>query len=90
MEAIFAVTPSETIKCVLLSVYLIWILLIFFLSRTKLIDDAHRPNPQYRGLVHGTVSIVRQEGIMGIYRGLFPVASAFLILYASLILTLFR
>ncbi|KAJ7650378.1 mitochondrial tricarboxylate transporter [Roridomyces roridus] len=54
MEAIFAVTPSETIK-------------------TKLIDDAKRPNPQYRGLVHGTVSIVRQEGIMGIYRGLFPV-----------------
>ncbi|ESK82473.1 mitochondrial tricarboxylate transporter [Moniliophthora roreri MCA 2997] len=54
MEAIFAVTPSETIK-------------------TKLIDDAHRPNPQYRGLVHGTVSIVRQEGILGIYRGLFPV-----------------
>ncbi|KAF5352929.1 hypothetical protein D9758_007956 [Tetrapyrgos nigripes] len=54
VEAIFAVTPSETIK-------------------TKLIDDSHRPNPQYRGLVHGTVSIVRQEGISGIYRGLFPV-----------------
>uniref|UniRef100_A0A0W0GBM7 Putative mitochondrial tricarboxylate transporter n=1 Tax=Moniliophthora roreri TaxID=221103 RepID=A0A0W0GBM7_MONRR len=54
MEAVFAVTPSETIK-------------------TKLIDDAHRSNPQYRGLVHGTVSIVRQEGILGIYRGLFPV-----------------
>ncbi|KAJ7583926.1 mitochondrial tricarboxylate transporter [Mycena floridula] len=54
MEAIFAVTPSETIK-------------------TKLIDDAHRPQPQYRGLIHGTVSIVRQEGIFGIYRGLFPV-----------------
>ncbi|EJD05125.1 mitochondrial tricarboxylate transporter [Fomitiporia mediterranea MF3/22] len=54
MEAIFAVTPSETIK-------------------TKLIDDAKRPVPQYRGLVHGTVSIVRQEGIFGIYRGLFPV-----------------
>ncbi|KAG6335080.1 hypothetical protein ID866_4008 [Astraeus odoratus] len=41
--------------------------------KTKLIDDAKRPNPQYRGLVHGTVSIVRQEGILGIYRGLFPV-----------------
>ncbi|KAG7086452.1 hypothetical protein E1B28_002404 [Marasmius oreades] len=54
MEAIFAVTPSETIK-------------------TKLIDDAHRPNPQYRGLIHGTASIVKQEGIFGIYRGLFPV-----------------
>lgn len=42
-------------------------------SRTKLIDDAKRPIPQYRGLVHGTMSIVRQEGIAGIYRGLFPV-----------------
>lgn len=54
MEAIFAVTPSETIK-------------------TKLIDDSKRPNPRYRGLVHGTASIVREEGIRGIYRGLFPV-----------------
>ncbi|KAF9221799.1 mitochondrial carrier [Gyrodon lividus] len=54
MEAIIAVTPSETIK-------------------TKLIDDAKRPNPQYRGLVHGTMSIIRQEGFLGIYRGLFPV-----------------
>ncbi|KAJ3729129.1 mitochondrial tricarboxylate transporter [Lentinula guzmanii] len=54
VEAIFAVTPSETIK-------------------TKLIDDANRPKPQYRGLVHGTVTIVRQEGLAGIYRGLLPV-----------------
>jgi solute carrier family 25 citrate transporter 1 len=54
MEAIFAVTPSETIK-------------------TKLIDDAKGPNPQYRGLIHGTTRIVQQEGIRGIYRGLFPV-----------------
>jgi len=53
-EAIFAVTPSETIK-------------------TKLIDDAKRPHPQYRGLVHGTSMIIKQEGIFGIYRGLFPV-----------------
>ncbi|KAG5350132.1 hypothetical protein C0989_012531, partial [Termitomyces sp. Mn162] len=54
MEAIFAVTPSETIK-------------------TKIIDDAKQPNPQYRGLIHGTGMIVRQEGISGVYRGLFPV-----------------
>lgn len=40
-----------------------------------MIDDAKRPNPQYRGLIHGTVSIVKQEGILGIYRGLFPVVS---------------
>ena len=43
------------------------------MHRTKLIDDAKRPNPQYRGLIHGTTMIVRQEGISGIYRGLFPV-----------------
>ncbi|KAG1731018.1 mitochondrial carrier domain-containing protein, partial [Suillus lakei] len=54
MEAITAVTPSETIK-------------------TKMIDDAKRPHPQYRGLAHGTMSIIQQEGIFGIYRGLFPV-----------------
>ncbi|KAH9988868.1 mitochondrial tricarboxylate transporter [Russula vinacea] len=54
MEAIFAVTPSETIK-------------------TKLIDDAKRAQPRYRGLLHGTASIVKQEGLLGIYRGLFPV-----------------
>ncbi|KAH9996172.1 mitochondrial tricarboxylate transporter [Russula compacta] len=54
LEAIFAVTPSETIK-------------------TKLIDDAKRPQPRYRGLLHGTASIVGEEGLLGIYRGLFPV-----------------
>ncbi|THU80519.1 mitochondrial carrier [Dendrothele bispora CBS 962.96] len=42
----------------------------WFKSKTKLIDDAHQPNPQYRGLVHGTVSIVRQEGFLGIYRSM--------------------
>lgn len=45
----------------------------FYVPRTKLIDDAKRPNPQYRGLIHGTISIVKQEGVSGIYRGLFPV-----------------
>ncbi|GAA5914589.1 Ctp1p [Sporobolomyces salmoneus] len=55
-EAVFAVTPSETIK-------------------TKLIDDAKSPNPKYRGLVHGTVEIIKSEGIAGIYRGLGPVAA---------------
>ncbi|KAI0920260.1 hypothetical protein AcW1_002054 [Taiwanofungus camphoratus] len=56
MEAILAVTPSETIK-------------------TKLIDDAKSSHPKYRGLLHGTVSIVREEGVGGVYRGLFPVVS---------------
>ncbi|GAA5863369.1 hypothetical protein JCM8547_006961 [Rhodosporidiobolus lusitaniae] len=55
-EAVFAVTPSETIK-------------------TKLIDDAKSANPRYRGLVHGTLTIVKEEGISGIYRGLGPVAA---------------
>lgn len=44
-----------------------------FLYRTKLIDDAKRPVPQYRGLIHGTTEIVKAEGLRGIYRGLFPV-----------------
>jgi len=54
MEAIFAVTPSETIK-------------------TKLIDDSKRAVPRFNGLLHGTAMIIREEGITGIYRGLFPV-----------------
>lgn len=54
-EAIFAVTPSETIK-------------------TKLIDDAKREKPRYPpGLIQGSLAIVRDEGIAGIYRGLVPV-----------------
>jgi solute carrier family 25 citrate transporter 1 len=70
-EAVFAVTPSETIKCVLLSPSPDQ--LKCTIRRTKLIDDAKRPQPRFRGLVHGTVSIVREEGLRGIYRGLFPV-----------------
>ncbi|KIS70007.1 putative tricarboxylate secondary active transmembrane transporter [Mycosarcoma maydis] len=55
LEAIFAVTPSETIK-------------------TKLIDDSKRAKPRYeQGLVRGTASIVRQEGLAGIYQGVVPV-----------------
>ena len=42
-------------------------------DRTKLIDDAKSPNPRFRGLIHGTSCIVREEGLRGIYRGLFPV-----------------
>jgi solute carrier family 25 citrate transporter 1 len=40
-----------------------------------LIDDQKRPEPRFKGLMHGTATIVREEGIGGIYRGLFPVAS---------------
>lgn len=42
-------------------------------GRTKLIDDSKSPNPRFRGLVHGTAVIVREEGLRGVYRGLFPV-----------------
>src|SRR6267154_4038018 len=74
MEAIIAVTPSETIKYAAspCSANLTVVPCPF---RTKMIDDAKRPNPQYRGLAHGTMSIIRQEGMFGIYRGLFPVVS---------------
>ncbi|KZT54735.1 citrate transporter [Calocera cornea HHB12733] len=55
MEAIIAVTPTETIK-------------------TKLIDDSRRAEPKYpKGVIPGTAAIIREEGIAGIYRGLFPV-----------------
>ena len=48
-----------------------------FVHRTKLIGDAKRPVPQYRGLIHGTKEIVKAEGLRGIYRGLFPVVCSF-------------
>ncbi|KAL7410051.1 mitochondrial tricarboxylate transporter [Mrakia frigida] len=50
-EAVFAVTPSETIK-------------------TKLIEDSRKVKPEFKGLIHGTSAIIRQEGVAGIYRGL--------------------
>ncbi|KAG8747260.1 hypothetical protein FRC10_001876 [Ceratobasidium sp. 414] len=63
-EAILAVTPSETIKYVCYSLL------------TKLIDDSKLPQPRFRGLIHGTTCIVREEGIRGVYRGLFPVVQS--------------
>ena len=44
-------------------------------SRTKLIQDAALPSPMYTNLVNGTVGICRQEGLGGIYRGLWPTVS---------------
>ncbi|CAG8484789.1 2784_t:CDS:2 [Acaulospora morrowiae] len=41
--------------------------------KTKLIHDATRPEPQYKGLVHGIRTIIANEGAGGVYRGLFPV-----------------
>jgi len=41
--------------------------------KTKMVQDARRPDPQYRGLIHGVGQIIKTEGILGVYRGLFPV-----------------
>ncbi|KAM3581311.1 hypothetical protein VKS41_006136 [Umbelopsis sp. WA50703] len=41
--------------------------------KTKLIHDRNSQHPQYRGLIHGTTTIIKNEGIGGVYRGLFPV-----------------
>ncbi|KAF9100212.1 hypothetical protein BGX23_004040 [Mortierella sp. AD031] len=41
--------------------------------KTKLIHDGNSANPQYKGLVHGVKSIVKAEGLGGIYRGVVPV-----------------
>ncbi|GJJ72705.1 solute carrier family 25 (mitochondrial citrate transporter), member 1 [Entomortierella parvispora] len=41
--------------------------------KTKLIHDGNSAKPQYRGLVHGVQSIVKAEGLGGIYRGVIPV-----------------
>ena len=32
----------------------------------------NRPEPRYRGLIHGITVVVKEEGIMGVYRGLVP------------------
>ena len=44
-------------------------------GRTKLIDDSRKPEPRFKGLIHGTTMILKEEGIGGVYRGLFPVVS---------------
>jgi solute carrier family 25 (mitochondrial citrate transporter), member 1 len=38
-----------------------------------MVQDARRPDPQYKGLIHGTGQIIKNEGFRGVYRGLFPV-----------------
>jgi hypothetical protein len=56
MEAIIAVTPSETIK-------------------TKMIEDSKLAEPRFKGLVHGVKTMVKEEGLRGVYRGVGPVVS---------------
>lgn len=82
VEAILAVTPSETIKYVRYSLMVplncgcAYSYRGIHIHRTKLIDDANSAKPRFNGLIHGTRTIVREEGIRGIYRGLFPVVSS--------------
>lgn len=52
-EAIFAVTPMETVK-------------------TKMIHDVNQPVRKYKGLAHGVATMLREEGLGGIYKGLVP------------------
>lgn len=47
----------------------------FLFVRTKLIHDRNNQVPKYHGLVHGTKTIIKEEGIAGIYRGLGPVVA---------------
>ncbi|KUJ07783.1 mitochondrial inner membrane citrate transporter [Mollisia scopiformis] len=37
--------------------------------KTALIEDAKRARPQYRGMIHGTISLIKETGIGGVYRG---------------------
>ncbi|KAI8384885.1 mitochondrial carrier domain-containing protein [Radiomyces spectabilis] len=41
--------------------------------KTKLIHDKNLANPRFNGLLHGTMTILKEEGISGVYRGLGPV-----------------
>ncbi|XP_019622781.1 PREDICTED: tricarboxylate transport protein, mitochondrial-like isoform X1 [Branchiostoma belcheri] len=40
--------------------------------KVKFIHDQTSPNPKYRGFFHGVREIVREQGIGGTYKGLFP------------------
>lgn len=37
--------------------------------KTALIEDGRRAQRQYKGLVHGSISLVKERGVGGIYRG---------------------
>ena len=52
-EAIFVVTPQETLK-------------------TKLIHDKLSANPKYSNVFHGIKTIISQQGVGGMYKGVVP------------------
>lgn len=59
LESVVAVTPFEAIK-------------------TALIDDKQSPKPRYqnngRSMIRNYTSLIRDEGLMGLYRGVLPVS----------------
>jgi solute carrier family 25 citrate transporter 1 len=38
-----------------------------------MIEDSKLAKPRYRGLVHGVRTMIAEEGISGVYRGVGPV-----------------
>ena len=40
--------------------------------KVKFIHDQTQPNPRYKGLLHGVRLIIREEGFLGVYKGLVP------------------
>lgn len=68
VEAVIAVTPSETIK----RVSTLPTDASLRTHRTKLIQDASSPSPMYTSSLNGTIAICRTEGFGGVYRGLVP------------------
>jgi len=40
--------------------------------KVRLINDQRKKNPQYRGLFHAASTIIRNEGLSGLYKGLTP------------------
>lgn len=84
LESVCVVTPFETVKTALL--VLVFLLLSFYFScftirRQKSadlvilwrIEDGKRAVPKYKGLVHGSISLVKERGIGGVYRGVVAV-----------------
>ncbi|KAK8858746.1 hypothetical protein IAR55_002975 [Kwoniella newhampshirensis] len=41
--------------------------------KTKMIEDSKRPQPRFKGMVHGIKTIIAEEGYRGVYRGVGPV-----------------
>lgn len=40
--------------------------------KVKFIHDQTQPNPRFKGFLHGIREIVKEEGVIGVYKGLLP------------------